>query len=283
MRRYHSFVIRHLSFVIFLFSCSSPPTLTPTQTVPPPPSPEPSATPPRSVCIFRNESNIEVGVYRFEWNNIGLKLNTRIGALNIDGAKNLKAGGRQIIIVHNKRLPESFGVAINFDVGQTLLFDPTLDAQEIRDAGGSVIAQSVNDAPGHHGGMPPYLDIVRVEREFGYYPNSTIRIYLADVQPIPQVWNYQTIGVSLGKESFYRRSYADGRIELLTADSKATPSAWQGTVKMLEVNLFSFEVQTGWEQPMQAFTGTGSGEGDSVSYPMKMMKELWEGAKRFCP
>ncbi len=268
----------------FLLTACVPPATSPlpTQTVPPSATPVPSATPPRSVCVFRNESNVEVGVYRFEWNNIGIKLNTRIGALNVDGAKNLKAGWRQLILVHNKRLPESFGVAINFDVGQTLLFDPTLDAQEIRDAGGTVIAQSVNDVPGHHGGMPPYLDIVRIEREFGYYPNSTIRIYLADVQPIPQVWNYQTIGVTLGRESFHRRSYADGRIELLAADSKGTPSAWQGTVKMLEANLFSFEAQTGWDQPMQAFTGTSSGEGDSILYPMKAMKELWDGARRFC-
>ncbi|MBI4631343.1 MAG: hypothetical protein HY740_06435 [Chloroflexi bacterium] len=131
--------------------------------------------------------------------------------------------------------------------------------------------------------MPAYLDIARVEREFGYYPNSTIRIYLADVQPIPQVWNYQTIGVTLGKESFHRRSYADGRIDLLTTISKGTPSTWQGTVKMLEPNVFSFEVQTGWDQAMQAFTGTSSGEGDSVLYPMKAMKELWEGARKFCP
>ncbi|MBI5053911.1 MAG: hypothetical protein HZB52_11685 [Chloroflexi bacterium] len=273
-------------FIISLFTlgCATPqPTLAPIPTVTPSSTPEPSATPPRSVCVFRNESNVEVGVYRFEWNNIGIKLNTRIGTLNVDGAKTLKAGWRQLIIVHNKRLPESFGVAINFDVNQTLLFDPTLDAQEVRDAGGTVIAQSVNDVPGHHGGMPAYLDIARVEREFGYYPNSTSRIYLADVQPIPQVWNYQTIGVTLGKESFHRRSYADGRIELLTTISKGTPSAWQGTVKMLEPNVFSFEVQTGWDQAMQAFTGTSSGEGDSVLYPMKAMKELWEGARKYCP
>ena len=266
-----------------LISCSAPPTLAPTHTVTPPTAIAPTATPPRSVCVFRNESNVEVGVYRFEWDNIGIKLNTRIGTLNMDGAKTLKAGWRQVIIVHNKRLPESFGIAINFGVNQTLLFDPTLDAQEIRDAGGTVIAQSLNDAPGHHGGMPAYLDIARVEREFGYYPNSTIRVYLTDVQPIPQVWNYQTIGVALGKENFARRSYADGRIELLTTTSKGTPSAWQGKVKMLEPNLFSFEVQTGWDQPMQAFTGTSSGEGDSVLYPMKVMKELWSEAKRFCP
>ncbi|MBI5348150.1 MAG: hypothetical protein HZB77_02355 [Chloroflexi bacterium] len=273
-------------FIISLFTlgCATPqPTLAPIPTVTPSSTPEPSATPPRSVCVFRNESNVEVGVYRFEWNNIGIKLNTRIGTLNVDGAKTLKAGWRQLIIVHNKRLPESFGIAINFDVNQTLLFDPTLDAQEVRDAGGTVIAQSVNDASGHHGGMPAYLDIARVEREFGYYPNSTIRIYLTDVQPIPQVWNYQTIGVTLGKESFHRRSYADGRIELLTTISKGTPSAWQGTVKMLEPNVFSFEVQTGWDQAMQAFTGTSSGEGDSVLYPMKAMKELWEGARKYCP
>lgn len=276
----------HFPYLLYflLISCTTPPpTLPPTRTVSPSSTPAPSPTPPRSVCVFRNESNVEVGVYRFEWNNIGIKLNTRIGTLNVDGAKTLKVGWRQLIIVHNKRLPESFGIAINFDVNQTLLFDPTLDAQEIRDSGGTVIAQSVNDAPGHHGGMPAYLDIARVEREFGYYPNSTIRIYLTDVQPIPQVWNYQTIGVTLGKESYYRRSYADGRIESLAFDSKGTPSAWQGTVKMLEANLFSFEVQAGWDQPMQAFTGTSSGEGDSVLYPMKTMKEMWDGARKFCP
>src|SRR3990172_2185510 len=109
------FVIFHLSFVIFLISCSASPTLTPIPTVTPPPTPEPSPTPPRGLCVFRNEANVEVGVYRFEWNNIGIKINTRIGTLNIDGAKNLKAGLRQLIIIHNKRLPESFGIAINFD------------------------------------------------------------------------------------------------------------------------------------------------------------------------
>ena len=270
----------HFPYLLYflLISCATPqPTLTPT--VSPSATPAPSATPPRSVCVFRNESNIEVGVYRFEWTNIGIKLNTRIGTLNVDGAKNLKAGLRQLILSHNKRLPDAFGIAINFDVNQILLFDPMLDAQEIRDTGGTVIAQSVNDAPGHHGGMPAYLDIARVEREFGYYPNSTIRIYLTDVQPIPQVWNYQTIGVTLGKESFRRRSYADGRIELLSTDSQVTSF----TSKMLEANVFSFEVQTGWDQAMQAFTGTSSGDGDSVLYPMKMMKEMWDGAKRFCP
>lgn len=282
MRPFCSLFTRSVLWItsLFLIGCATPqPTLTPTHTVSPSAAPAPSATPPRSVCVFRNESNLEVGVYRFEWNNIGIKINTRIGTLNIDGAKNLKTGWRQLILVHNKRLPESFGIAINFDVNQTLLFDPTLDAQEIRDSGGTVIAQSVNDAPGHHSGMPAYLDIARVEREFGYYPNSTIRIYLTDVQPIPQVWNFQTIGVTLGKENFARRSYADGRIELLTTDSKGSPF----TSKMLDANVFSFEVQTGWDQAMQAFTGTSSGDGDSVLYPMKAMKELWDGARKFCP
>lgn len=293
-----SFFIFHLSFLLLSACAAQSPTYPATQ--PPLPTPTllgtvnpaaplnevealPSSTPRPAACIFRTDRETEYGVYRFEWENVGITLDTKLGPINVDGPRGLPPGPRQLILVHNAGLPASFGVAINFDVGGSLLYDPANGVGETRDVGGTVLIQSMADPTNDANGLPPYLDIIRVERTFGYYPNSTVRVYLAGVRDAPQIWTYQSVAVSLGGETYTRQSYSDGRIGLTVADSQGRVKDWPGPAAV-EGNVVSFALQTGVAESLSASTFTSGGGGDTAGpYPVDAMQAVWDAAKEFCP
>ncbi len=249
-----------------------------------PPTRVPStATPRPDSCIFRTDRTTEFGLYRFEWDNATFTLDTKIGLVIIDGPRTLTPGPRQLVLIHNADLPPSFGVAINFDVGGSLIYDPASGVQETRDAGGSVTIQNMTDPVGDANGLPAYLDITRVERTFGYYPNSTVRVYLAGVRDAPQIWTYQSITITVGGETYTRQSYSDGSIVLTVTDSQGRVRDWPGPVTV-EGNVVSFALQTGVDQAVSASTFTSGGNGDTVGpYPVENMQSVWDAAKQFCP
>ncbi len=243
----------------------------------------PTATPVSAACLFRTDAKTEIGLYRFDWQNFTFTIDTKIGPMIIDGPRTLTPGPRQLILIHNLQLPPSFGVGINFEAGGTLIYDPANGAQEIRDAGGSVSSQSTNDPLGDANGLPAYLDIVRVERAFGYYPTSTVRVYLADVRAAPQIWTFQSVMVTLGGDTFTRQSFADGKIVLAAVDSRGRAIDWPGPAT-IEDNVVTFSLQTGVDQPVGAATATSGGDGDNAGpFPVEAMKTVWEAARKFCP
>lgn len=292
MRFHCSLCIVSLFIVSLLIaSCAPAPTLpytpAPTATllgtVSPPATRAPTPTTPRNTCIFRTEANVEVGVYRFDWQNAAFTLETRIGSLIIDGPRALTPGPRRLILAHDAEMPDSYGLVVNFDTGGTLIVDPALGAQETRDAGGTALTQSLADPRGDANGLPDYLDLIRVERAFGYYPNSVVRLYLAGVRAAPQIWTFQESAVTLAGETYTRRSYADGKIALTRTDSQGRASDWPGPVTV-DGNVVSFPLQTGVDQAVSASTATSGGSGDTVGpYPVDGMQELWERAKMLCP
>jgi hypothetical protein len=236
-----------------------------------------------AACLFRTDAKTEIGLYRFDWQNFTFTIDTKIGPVIIDGPRTLTPGPRQLILIHNLQLPPSFGVGINFEAGGTLIYDPANGAQEIRDAGGSVSSQSTNDPLGDANGLPAYLDIVRVERAFGYYPTSTVRVYLADVRAAPQIWTFQSVMVTLGGDTFTRQSFADGKIVLAAVDSRGRAIDWPGPAT-IEDNVVTFSLQTGVDQPVGAATATSGGDGDNAGpFPVEAMKTVWEAARKFCP
>ncbi len=243
----------------------------------------PTATPVPDTCLFRTDAKTEIGLYRFDWQNFTFTIDTKIGPVIIDGPRTLTPGPRQLILIHNLQLPSSFGVSVNFDALGTLIYDPANGAQEIRDAGGSVTSQSLGDPLGDANGLPAYLDIVRVERAFGYYPTSTVRVYLGGVRAASQIWTFQNVIVTLGGETFTRQSFADGKIVVSAVDSRGRPIDWPGPATA-EDNVVTFALQTGVDQPVGAATATSGGEGDTVGpFPVETMKTFWEAAKKFCP
>ncbi len=285
---------RHCSlFILSLFvvtSCSpTPQPLSAPATTPPllgtvnSPTRTPAAsTPSPGTCLFRTDATTEIGLYRFDWQNFTFTVDTKIGPVIIDGPRTLTPGPRQLILVHNLQLPASFGVIVNFDAGGTLVYDPANGAQEIRDAGGSVIAQSLSDPLGDAKGLPAYLDIVRIERAFGYYPTSTVRVYLGGVRAASQIWTFQSMMVTLGGDMFTRQSFADGKIVLAAVDSRGRAIDWPGPATA-EDNVVTFSLQTGVDQPVAAATATSGGDGDIVGpFPIEEMKTIWETAKKFC-
>jgi len=286
------FVFSFLSLIALIACATATPTdqpapqlPTPTLlgTVTPPTLGAPTVTPQPNACFFRTDAHTEIGVYRFDWQNFTFTLETEIGEVIIDGPRTLPPGPRQLILAHNTDLPPSFGLAINFDMGGTLIYDPAVGLQETRDAGGTVLIQNMTDPLGDARGLPDYLDIVRVERSFGYYPTSTVRVYLAGVRKTPQIWTFQNVTVSMGKETFTRQSMADGKINLTVADAQGRVKEWPGPATM-DGNVVAFDLQTGVDQAASAATSTSGGEGDVAGpYPLAQMQTLWEAAEKFCP
>jgi hypothetical protein len=243
----------------------------------------PTATPLPGTCLFRTDAKTEIGLYRFDWQNFTFTIDTKIGPVIIDGPRTLAPGPRRLILIHNTQLSSSFGVTINFDIDGTLIYDPANGAQEIRDAGGSVISQSLSDPLGDANGLPAYLDIVRVERVYGYYPTSTVRVYLGGVRTASQIWTFQSVMVTLGDDTFTRQSFADGKIVVSAADSRGRPIDWPGPATA-EDNVVTFALQTGVDQPAGAATATSGGGGDTAGpFPVETMKTVWEAARKFCP
>ena len=292
------FILISLISLISFISCSpatptlqtaSPPAQTPFPTptllgtVHPPTRASATTTSLPSTCLFRTDTNTEIGLYRFDWQNFTFIIDTKIGPVIIDGPRTLTPGPRQLILIHNMQLPSSFGIIVNFDASGTLVYDPANGAQEIRDAGGSVTNQSLSDPLGDANGLPAYLDIVRVERAFGYYPTSTVRVYLGGVRTASQIWTFQSVLVTLGGEAFTRQSFADGKIVLSAVDSRGRAIDWPGPATV-EDNVVTFALQTGVDQPVGAATATSGGDGDTVGpYPIEEMNTIWETARKSCP
>gem|GEM_PF-1681175 len=291
-------LIVHCSFLILTSCVPQPPNHLTTQppnhpttlptptllgTVAPPTRIQPSATPQPDSCIFRTDPATEIGVYRFDWDNATFTIETKLGPIIIDGPRTLTPGPRRLILLHNADIPPSFGVAINFDVGGVLIHDLSTGTQETRDAGGTTLIQTLADPVGDANGLPPYLDITRVERNFGYYPNSTVRVFLAGVRDAPQIWTFQSMAVSLDGQTYTRQSFADGRVNLTVADSQGRVKDWPGPVS-IERNIVAFSLQTGVDEAVSAATFTSGGDGDTAGpYPKAAMQKVWEAVKEFCP
>jgi hypothetical protein len=279
--------------LILLTGCSPPsapptpsiPAATPTLlgTVPGPAAAAPTPTPRAGACIFRPSPATEIGVYRFNWDNATFTLDAKPGPVIVDGPRNLNPGPRQLILAHDVNASTSLNVVLNFDLGGSLVYDLRSSAQEVRDAGGTVFIQTLADSVGDVRGLPPYLDIVRLERTFGYFPNSLVRIYLGGVRSGPPIWTFQNLTVSLGDELYTRRSSFDDQTALTVTDAQGRTQKWQGPVTV-EENIVTFALQTGWKDPVSAATSTSGGDADAThAFPVETMQQIWEAALQRCP
>lgn len=283
-----------LATCIFSFiGCSTPstpptpstPAATPTLlgTVVKPASPSPTGSPRPEACIFRPSPTTEIGLYRFNWEDATLTLDTKLGPVIVDGPRTLNPGPRRLILAYNADLTTSLSVVINFDVGGSLIYDLAGSAQEVRDAGGSVLIQNLADPIGDTKGLPAYLDIARIERTFGYYPNSLVRVYLGGVRSGPQIWTFQNVTVSVGGEAYTYQSSFDDKTVLSVTDSRGRTKEWPGPVTV-EENSVTFALQTGWSESVSASTSTSGGEVDTAGpFPVKTMQQIWDATLRACP
>ncbi len=298
MRDFYSSV-RHLSiiysslFIAVFTACAAPTTLPPRSPVPqetptllgtnnPSTQTVPTALPKPASCFFRTNPTDEIGVYRFNWQNATITLNTKIGNLIVDGPRDLTPGPRQLVLLHNTQLTAQASVIVNFDPGGTLIDDPLNGVQEVRDAGGTVVIQNMTDPQGDTKGMPAYLDIVRVERTFGYYPNSVVRVYLAGIHTGQYIWSSQNVSVAVAGQTYTQTNFSDGRIALTQTDTVGRVTDWAGPVTVTG-NVFAFALQVGVDQPVSAATITSSGGGDTTAlYPVEAMNQVWQAVKQHC-
>jgi hypothetical protein len=290
-------------FFIFIIStliaCDSVPpipTFTPGPTLEPQPTPTllgtvravttrnaPTATPRPDHCVFRTGPADEVGVYRFDWDNATFSLDTKIGQLIVDGPRGLTTGPRQLILTQPDSHPPNLSVIINFDVDGSLLYDVSQSAQEVRDGGGSVQVQTLTDPADDTKGMPTYLDIVRVERSYGYYPNNTVRVYLAGIHSGALIWSFQDVAIQIGSKTYTYRKVFDETIQLLETSATNQSKPWDGTVTV-ENNVVSFNLQVGIGETFTATTATSSGPVDTAGpFPATNMQDLWNATKQYCP
>jgi hypothetical protein len=263
----------------------STPAATPTLlgTVAGPAAASPSHTPQPGACIFRPSPSTEVGVYRFYWDNAAFTLDAKPGPIIVDGPRSLAPGPRQLILHHDVNAAASLIVVINFDPGGSLIYDLARGAQEVRDAGGTVFVQALADSVGDTRGLPAYLDIVRLERTFGYYPSSLLRVYLGGVRSGPPIWTFQNVAASIGGETFNYRTTFDDQTVLTVIDSQGRTQEWPGPVTV-EENVVTFALQTGWREPVSALTSTSGGNADATGpFPVDAMQQTWEAVKQKCP
>jgi hypothetical protein len=289
--------LRLLVFYLVLWmltACGAATPAAPTQALPPerptllgtanpPPRAPATPIPTPATCIFRTSPTDEIGLYRFNWDNATITLNTKIGSLIVDGPRDLTPGPRQLVLLHNTQLPPQAGVIVNFDQGGTLIDDPLNDVQEVRDAGGTVVVQAMADPAGDTKGMPNYLDIVRVERSFGYYPNSVVRVYLAGIHTGQYIWSSQSVAVSVAGQTFIQSNFSDGKIGLLQTSASGKTSEWAGPVAV-SGNSFAFSIQVGVDAAMSAATYTSSSSSvDAVGpYPVKEFDDIWQAVTGRC-
>jgi len=256
-----------------LLGTANPPTRAPATPLPKP-----------DTCIFRTSPSDEIGLYRFNWDNATITLNTKIGKLIVDGPRDLTPGPRQLILLHNTQLPGQASVIVNFDQGGTLIDDPLNNVQEVRDAGGTVVTQTMADAAGDTKGMPNYLDIVRVERSFGYYPTSVVRVYLAGIHSGQYIWSSQSVSISVAGHTYTQLNFSDGRIGLTDTDTRGKVSEWEGPVDV-NGNSLAFNIQVGVDQAVSASTATSSSAGPvdiTATYPVDSMNQVWQVVKQHC-
>jgi hypothetical protein len=243
----------------------------------------PSATPQTGACIFRTSPTDEIGVYRFDWQNATITLDTKIGAIIVDGPRDLTPGPRRLILIHNTQLPAQASAVINFDAGGSLIYDPLNGVQEVRDFGGTTVTQTMTDPQGDTKGLPNYMDIVRVERSFGYYPTSVVRVYLAGVHTGNYIWTFHSVSVALAGYTFTQQNFFDNTLKLTETDSQNRVKDWLGPVTVNE-NVYAFELRVGVDSPVTASTTTSSGGGDVAGpFPAEALKKVWEATKQFCP
>lgn len=257
------------------------PTLLGTANPPTPSLAPPTPKPP--VCIFRVGASDEAGLYRFDWQNATITLQTKIGPLIVDGPRTLVPGPRQVLLIHDTHFDGTGSLNINFAPGGTLVDDPALGLQEVHDAGGGVVSEAMADPAGDTHGLPAYLDIVRVERTYGYYPNSQVRVYLAGIHTGAFIWNWQSVSVSVAGQTFTQQTFFDNHVVLSQTDSQGRVTGWDGPVTV-DGNAVVFSLLAGPDQSVSAATANSGGPADSAGpYPQDHMRKYWQAAGQWCP
>ncbi|MFQ5409798.1 MAG: hypothetical protein ACE5FI_15420 [Anaerolineales bacterium] len=246
-------------------------------------------TPRPAVCVFpvvvdEGGRIEEATVYRFEWVQgvESLTLETRGGALEITGPITLPAGERELVIVHRAELPDR--IAINEDAtpSTSYLLEPGAMALEARSPEGVVQWQTLLDPAEDVRGLPPNLDIVRVERQFGEGGNYIMRVSVAEPDDGEYIWTFESVEVLLGDVRYAERTLADGSVISGFYDPQGQFSEWDGTM-VVQGNTVTWALDSGGELPFSARSFTSASAGDETAqYPVDLMQRLWEAARAGC-
>lgn len=260
---------------------------TPTSTVP---TETAEPTPLSTMCVFpidingQGNSVQEAALYRFNWiqGTSSQILETRDGPVTLEASVTTLAGKRQLVIVHQAVLPESFEIVHALAPGGTLIHDPGTSALEVRDTQGAVIRQTVADAVEDVRGLHANLDITGVERQFSAEDDFIIRVTMAMPDDGKYIWSFETVEVLLGEERFAKRTMHTGEVMSIHYDHDGNYDTWDGTM-VVQANTITWAFENGGAFPFGAHSSTSAADGDNTSiFPVDLMQRLWQLSQSSC-
>ena len=248
----------------------------------------PAAASRGTVCAFpitlADGSAYEAARYHFVWKQ-GIttqQLNTRAGTLQLEGQVTIAAGERSVVILHRADTAATLEVTDLWPPGSTLLIDPLTGASETRRADGTIARQLLLDAIGDTRGMPAYLDIASVDRQFDAAGSFILRITTNTAHEGKFIWSFQELEIGIGEERIVQRTLSSGKQLNLYYPTKGKYSDYTGTV-VVQANTVTWPLQAGGLLPFAARSATSAAAVDqTAAYPADLFSRLWELAAASC-
>lgn len=248
----------------------------------------PAAASRGTVCAFpiklADGSAYEAARYNFNWQQ-GIttqQLNTRAGTLQLEGQVTIAIGERSLVILHRADTAPTLEVTDLWPPGSTLLIDPLTGASETRRADGTVARQLLMDAVGDTRGMPAYLDIKSVDRQFDAAGSYILRITTNTAHEGKFIWSFQELEIAIGEERIVQRTLSSGKQLNLYYPTKGKYSDYTGTV-VVQANTVTWPLQDGGLLPFAARSATSAAAVDKTeAYPAELFSSLWELAAASC-
>ena len=248
----------------------------------------PAAASRGSVCAFpitlADGSAYEAARYNFIWQQgvTTQELNTRAGPLQMEGQVTTAAGERSVVILHRADPAATLEVTDLWPPGTTLMLDPLTGASETRRADGTIARQLLLDAAGDTRGMPAYLDLVSVDRQFDVAGSYILRITTKAAHEGKFIWSFQELEIGIGEERIVQRTLSSGKQLNLYYPTKGKYSDYTGTV-VVQANTVTWPLQAGGLLPFAARSATSAAAVDqTAAYPADLFSRLWELAAASC-
>lgn len=248
----------------------------------------PAAASRGTVCVFpftlADGSAFEAARYSINWQQgvTTQQLNTRAGTLQLEGQVTIAAGERSLVILHRADTTPTLEVTDLWPPGSTLLIDPLTGTSETRRADGTVARQLLIDALGDARGMPAYLDITSVDRQFDEAGSYILRITTNTAHEGKFIWSFQELEISIGEERIVQRTLSTGKQLNLYYPTKGKYSNYTGTV-VVQANTVTWPLQDGGLLPFAARSATSAAAVDKTeAYPVELFGRLWELAATSC-
>jgi hypothetical protein len=251
------------------------------------PLPQPRRTYPCFAPLMFGEQEQETFLYQFDWQATTESLNipTRAGEITLTARATFSGGKRWLAITHLAPLPSFIALPDDFEPGATLLLDPLHNAYEMRSPSGNVQRQWLLDPPEDVRGLPPNLDLVSVEKQFGS-GGYILRVTTTEPDDQKYIWSYEAFELTLGgaaaNERYVHRIMAQGSPVNLYYNQNGKYSTYTGSI-ITQANTVTWAFDQSDQRTFSVRTLTSAASGDSVpSFPVDLLQALWERQEQVC-